>query len=337
MWSSKVGSKKHSHSFRCEDQICPNHKKKLHDRPKNNHNFSIREVPIQKVFNVEHCTNNASRDFSDFAEGKSYSPTGMNGADYDTPELVVFIQEDRHQQYTKDICIDRQIMPERKCDMNRNRTSDLNLGIMETMSNNSLRTNCASQHPSFKEAMRVHGFRNLMKSEMELSLGDRITFDHHLTKKATSETLREAFKRERNLTRSFENWQGNSILGSSGSCVEFPHCRNCLQVNDRNMYRPDMNYLQSLTTISEQRKVDYSREISNNALESQSGSTPCICHAKNSSIVSHQSNDSIGSANSFSFPILPVEWVGSPVKMMEADKSQSRKHQWRKIWLPCCD
>lgn len=64
-----------------------------------------------------------------------------------------------------------------------------------------------------------------------------------------------------------------------------------------------MNYLQSLTPISEQRKVDYSREISKNALESQSGSTPSICHAKNSSIVSHQYNDSIGSASSFSFPM----------------------------------
>ncbi|KAL5098517.1 hypothetical protein RYX36_002844 [Vicia faba] len=261
----------------------------------------------------------------------------MNGSDYDTPELVVFIQEDRHQQYVKDICIDRRISPERKCDMNRSRTSDLNLGIMETMSNNFFRPNCASQHPSFKEAMKVHGFRNLMKSEMELALGDRLTIDHHLTKKTTSETLREAFKRERNLTRSFENRQRNSILGTSGSRVEFPpHCRKCLQVNDRNVYRPDISYLQSLTTISEQRKVDCSEEISNNALESQSGSTPCISHAKNSSIASHQSNGSIGSANSFSFPILPVEWVGSPVKMMEADKSLSRKHGWGKIWLPCC-
>ncbi|CAK8532228.1 unnamed protein product [Lathyrus sativus] len=331
MWSSKAGSKKQTHSFRCEDQISPNHKKKLQDRTNNNNNFVIREIPIKKFFNVEHCANNnANRDFSDFGEGKNYSATGMNGTDYDTPELVVFIQEDRHQQYVKDICIDRRISPERKCDINER--SDLNLGIMETMSNNSFRPNCASQHHSFKEAMKVHGFRNLMKSEMELSLGDRFSIEHHhLTKKTTSETLREAFKRERNLTRSFENWQRNSILGTSGSRAGFPpHCRNCLQMNDINMYRPDISYLQSLATISEQRKIDYSQEISNNVSESQSGSTQCICHAKNSSI------DSIGSANSFSFPILPVEWVGSPVKMMEADRSQSRKAGWGKIWLPCC-
>lgn len=190
MWSSKVCSKKHTHSFRCEDQISPNHKKKHHDRTKNNNNFVIREVPIQKLFNVEHRTNNnGRRDFSDFAERKNYSSTGMNGADYDTPELVVFIQEDRHQQYVKDICIDRRISPETKYDMNER--SDLNLGIMETMSNNSFRPKCASQHPSFKEAMKVHGFRNLMKSEMELSLGDRFSIDHRLTKKTSSETLRE--------------------------------------------------------------------------------------------------------------------------------------------------
>lgn len=190
MWSSKVCSKKHTHSFRCEDQISPNHKKKHHDRTKNNNNFVIREVPIQKLFNVEHCTNNnGRRDFSDRAERKNYSSTDMNGTDYDTPELVVFIQEDRHQQYVKDICIDRRISSETKYDMNER--SDLNLGIMETMSNNSFRPKCASQHPSFKEAMKVHGFRNLMKSEMELSLGDRFSIDHRLTKKTSSETLRE--------------------------------------------------------------------------------------------------------------------------------------------------
>ncbi|GAU47620.1 hypothetical protein TSUD_280980 [Trifolium subterraneum] len=182
------------------------------------------------------------------------------------PELVVFIQEDQQQQqqqYVKDICIDREV--ERKCDMNRK--SDLNLGIMETMSNNSL-SECSSQQFSFKEAMKVHGFRNLMKSEMQLDLGDKFSNDLQLTKK-TAETLREAFKRERNISRCFENLQRNSFTGTSGSKVEFPNCTDCVQVTDTN--------------------------------------------------------------------ILPAEWNGSPVRMMEADKSQSRKHRWRKMLLPCCD
>ncbi|WJX67497.1 hypothetical protein P8452_51958 [Trifolium repens] len=289
-------------------------------------NFVIREVPIKKLFNADHCTNNASGELSNFVKGKKYS------IDYDMPELVVFIQEDHHQQqqYVKDICIDREV--ERKFDMNRRSDLNLNLGIMETMSNNSL-SECSSQKLSFKDAMKVHGFRNLMKSEMELDLGDKISNDLHLTKKAAAETLREAFKRERNISRYFENLQRNSFLGTSGSKVEFPHYTDSVQLTDTNMYRPDISYLQRLTASSGERQVDYPQQTSNTL----SGPHSCIGHAKTFSIASHQSNDSIGSANSFAFPILPAEWNGSPVRMMEADKSQSRKHRWRKMLFPCCD
>ena len=151
-------------------------------------NFVIREVPIQKLFNVEHCTDNSSGDLADFIKSNNFSSTGMNALDYNMPELVVFIQEDQ-QQYVKDICIDREVLPERKCDMNNK--SDLNLEVMETTSNNSFESECSSQHISFKEAMKVHGFRNLMKNEMELDLGNRISIDQHLTGKTASETLRE--------------------------------------------------------------------------------------------------------------------------------------------------
>ncbi|XP_045816749.1 uncharacterized protein LOC123909865 [Trifolium pratense] len=306
MRSSKVYNKKHTHLFQCEDQNSQNNKK--------SNNFVIREVPIKKLFNGDHCTDN------NFVKGKNYS------IDYDMPELVVFIQEDHHQQqqYVKDICIDRE--GERKCDMNRK--SDLNLGIMETMSNNSL-SECSSQQFSFKEAMKVHGFRNLMKSEMELDLGNKISNDLHLTKK-TAETLREAFKRERNISRCVENLQRNSFLGTSGSKVEFPHSTDSVQVTDTNFYRPDISYLQSLTASSRERQVDYPQET-------LSGPHSCIGHANTFSIASHKSNDSIGSSNSFAFPILPAEWNGSPVRMMEANKNRSRKHRWRKMLMPCCD
>jgi len=189
MWNSKVYIKRQPHLFGCEDQSSQDHKKIFHDRMKSN-NFLIREVPIQKLFNVEHCTNNSSGDLSDFIKSNNFSSTSMNALDYNMPELVVFIQEDQ-QQYVKDICIDREVLPERKCDVNR--TSDLNLEVMETISSNSFGSDseCSSQHISFKEAMKVHGFRNLMKSEMELDLGNRISIDQHFPRKTASETLRE--------------------------------------------------------------------------------------------------------------------------------------------------
>ncbi|KAI4335869.1 hypothetical protein L6164_014472 [Bauhinia variegata] len=48
------------------------------------------------------------------------------------------------------------------------------------------------------------------------------------------------------------------------------------------------------------------------------------------------SNDSESSAHSFAFPTLPVEWSGSPVRMAEPDRRQSRKDEWWKNFLSCC-
>ncbi|WVZ21221.1 hypothetical protein V8G54_008543 [Vigna mungo] len=60
--------------------------------------------------------------------------------------------------------------------------------------------------------------------------------------------------------------------------------------------------------------------------------------ATTSSNASHHSNDSISSTHSFAFPILPEEWNGSPVRMLEAEKSQLRKDLWQKIVVlfSCC-
>lgn len=84
--------------------------------------------------------------------------------------------------------------------------------------------------------------------------------------------------------------------------MEFPHSRECLQVTDSNMYKPDISYLQSITS-SDNKQVDDHQETSNSASDSQSDQTSCTCHAKTSSIASHQSNDSISSSHSFSFPV----------------------------------
>lgn len=186
MWSSRACCKKHSNLFHFEEQRNEDNKKKFHDRQKSN-NFVIREVPIHKLFNVDHRTNNGSGDMSDFIKGKNFSKD-INAIDYDIPELVVFIQEDHHQQYVKDICIDREVLPK----FDKNRRSDLNVGNMEAMSMNSFVSQCASEQLSFKDAMKVHDFRNfMMKSEVDVDSRDKFSIDHHYTKNKRSLTLRE--------------------------------------------------------------------------------------------------------------------------------------------------
>lgn len=107
MRNSKICSTKQTHLFCCED-----HKKIVQDELEGS-NFGIREFPMQRLFN-EGCRNtNSSGGLSDFSKGKNCAP-GMNVMDHDMPELVVFIQED-HQQFVKDICIDKVVSPEGKC------------------------------------------------------------------------------------------------------------------------------------------------------------------------------------------------------------------------------
>lgn len=181
---------KHTHLFHSEeDQRSQDHKKIVQDRLKSNNNFVIREVPMQRLFNVGHCAN-ASSDYAGFTKGKSFS-----AMDYDMPELVVFIQEDHQQQLVKDICTDHKgVSLEGKClfDPNMNSMIDYNLGIMEAKSINAAGSQCVSQYPSVKEAMTMHEFRNLMmmKGGVELDSGDKISIDHPI-RKTRSETLRE--------------------------------------------------------------------------------------------------------------------------------------------------
>lgn len=186
---------KQGHLFQCEDQRNQDHKKTVKEKQKSN-SFVIREVPIRRLFNVEHHSN-ASDDLSRFTKGKNFS-AGMNVMDYDIPELVVFIQEDHHQQFVKDVCINRGVSLEGN-------------GIRESMSMNSNGSECASLNTTLMDAMKMHDFRNFrMKGKIEHDLGDKISIDH-ITKKTTSETLREV--------RHFNPYSGliykkkNAVLG----------------------------------------------------------------------------------------------------------------------------
>ncbi|KAK7411305.1 hypothetical protein VNO78_02738 [Psophocarpus tetragonolobus] len=352
MKNSRGRSIKHAHLFHCEDQRSQEHKKIVRDRLEGNANnsFRTREIPIKRLLNVGQFTN-ASGDFSRYSKGKNFS-AGMNVMDYDIPELVVFVQED-HQQFVKETSFGRGMSPEGKCvsencaldhdivschfqpDMNSRR--DSNLRTMEALSINSNKPEYATKPLSLKDAMEFYDCRGLLM-DGEGGSGYKISTDHPI-KKTTPETLKEALTKESEFSRSFKNWQINSFLGTIGSRVEFPSCADCVQVADTIMCRSEKSNSQSPAGSGKRQENDPQETCSCAVGPLSGGPTPhAAAPATTSSSASHRSNDSISSTHSFAFPILPAEWNGSPVRMLEADKGQLRKDRWQKIMMlfSCC-
>ncbi|KAK7354352.1 hypothetical protein VNO80_19812 [Phaseolus coccineus] len=340
MRRSKGRSMKHTNLFHCEDQRREEEKKIIRDRVEGNTNnsFRTREIPIKRLLNVGHYTN-ASGNLSRFSKGKNFS-AGMNVMDYDVPELVVFIQEDNEQ---KDTCIGRGVSPEGKC-LTENSALDHDIMLshfesdVNSIRDSNLRTmeplEYASKPLSLKDAMEFYDSRAVV-IDVE---GDSGYKTDHPKKKTTPETLREALATETDFSRSLKNWQKNSFLGTVGSRVEFPCCADCVQVADTIMCKSEMYNSQSPKGSGKRQENDPQGTCSCAEGPLSGGPTSYAAPATTSSNVSHHSNDSISSTHSFAFPILPEEWNGSPVRMLEADKSQLRKDLWHRIMILffCC-
>ncbi|BAT79821.1 uncharacterized protein HKW66_Vig0086250 [Vigna angularis] len=347
MRSSRGRSMKHTRLFHREDQRSQEEKNIVWERLEGDtdKSFRTREIPVKRLLNVGHFTS-ASGDLSKFSKGKNFS-AGMNVMDYDVPELVVFIQED-NEQFVKDTCIGRGVPPEGKClsedhdmmschfDSDINRRRDPNLRTMEAFSDNFKRLEYASKPLSLKEAMEFYDSRALV-IDVEGDSGYKISTDHP-KKKTTPETLREAIATEADFSRSLKNWQINSFLGTVGRRVEFPCCADCVQVADTIMCRSEMCNSQSPTGSGKRQDNDPQETCFCAEGPLSGGPTSYAAPATTSSNASHHSNDSISSTHSFAFPILPEEWNGSPVRMLEVDKSRLRKDLWQKIVVLffCC-
>ncbi|CAL0327761.1 unnamed protein product [Lupinus luteus] len=273
MQNSEVDSMKHAQLFchRIQD-----HKNAVQDTLEGNNSFVTIKVPIHGLYNEGPC--------GAFNKGNNYS-SKMNVMDYDIPELVVFIQEDA-DQFIDDRRFDNRMLLEGKClsedcefhhniipcffDPNTKRRNGSNIQTTEILSKNSNGSECASQNHSIKNAMKKYDCGNLMmEADVELDSRDNVS-TRHATKKITSQRPTEFFREESDISRSTTNWQINSSLGSCSSRVEFVQCPQHPQVSDStNMSDP----------------------------------MPYIGHATTSRHVSHPSNDSTSSTNSFAFPM----------------------------------
>ncbi|KAI4344002.1 hypothetical protein L6164_011280 [Bauhinia variegata] len=310
---------KHKYLISCEDLASQDHKQVTEDNTlKGNISFVTREVPIHGKHNVEQC-GNACSNLSGFSKGNKIC-CGKGVMDYDIPELVVFIQEE-NPQFVKDICIDKGVTTQGKClrkdcDSYHSRKPWLvNYGDgdsestaktmeMETESSNSNGSECVSPHHCIKDVTK--GLT--MEDETEIDSEDNDSDETECsTKNRTYVTLEEIFRKGTDCSRSFNSWQSESVITANGSRMEFPQSAYCQQIPE---------------TVS--MSMHDSQSLASSGTETKSRGR------------SRHSNDSGSSTHSFAFPILPVEWSGSPVRMAEADRGQSRKQEWRKIFVPCC-
>ncbi|MED6155884.1 hypothetical protein PIB30_009356 [Stylosanthes scabra] len=281
-------------------------------RNQEGHRFLIRELPVP----VRVC---------------SINEANKCVKDYDMPELVVFVCED-HDQFVKDICIDRGDSTKGRCvlsecglDQNTPCFSDFIMnGSKGDMGIIVERDSCNSSGSEFAASSIVKDV-NVIKT---CDFRDENSIEQHPTKKKTSEALGEIFRNDE-FSRSFslKHWHKDSILRTISSRVEYPHYADYQQF-------PKATNLSTIPTIENLQTLTSSEKSFD--LQTDNSPDETSCDTSKSDMASHQSNDSSRSSNSFSFPIIPPEWKGSPVKMVATDRGLPRRRRWRKICFPCC-
>ncbi|KAF7838558.1 putative myosin light chain kinase [Senna tora] len=264
-----------------------------HNKDNNtNTSFVIREVPIQRMkrgsSQCDNTNNNASsnsRDISGFCKGKTFcSAETMMMMDYDTPELVVFLQEDGEAVSAEDRV-----------------ETESNINIEPYGANGS--ELCASGNHSCVDdddddddddevTSEKCGFRNLMMMMMVVE-GDQKDDD------ATSQTLEE----EVEFSRPFSNWQIDSLTHTiNNKKLEFPHSADHhyqhFPETSTTSFRPEMENSQSKSLDDDEDEEEEDNHRADSSLCTVSAT------AKSSTISHHNSSDSISSStHSFTFPM----------------------------------
>ncbi|XVE56761.1 hypothetical protein DITRI_Ditri04bG0036700 [Diplodiscus trichospermus] len=269
------------------------------------------------------------------------------------PELVVFLQESDYQSI-KDIFIDREV-PSRS----RLKYKDISSKIQQDMDGHSnepgktlkIMSSISNEiEQDFQSyARKQHALENLIKDGEEDSDGRD---DDHLLDMSAEKMIRgmqhiKQFKvgdsislnpTEPSATEPIDDNSHLSEVSSnseaeSGSTIQiYDSCSTTMSSHEECLegsasQKPDKTESLSRASQSSVNELGYG-DCGSFAVSLLSGPTPC------SGSISLQSTSSATSSHSFAFPILPSEWNGSPVRMVEADQRQQRKHQsWRTCFL----
>ncbi|KAK6276090.1 hypothetical protein POUND7_005799 [Theobroma cacao] len=289
----------------------------------------------------------------------------------DAPERVVFIQESDYQS-VKDIFIDREVTSRSRLnykDISSKFHTDVNGDGEEPRKTLRLTSSISNEiEQDFQNYVRKqHALNTLMKDGEEESDGrddrllckstEKMIPEMQHVKEVQIEDVVSLNPVEPSATESIEdNRYLNEVSSNSGaesgstinlsdsslttmsSLEEFLEGPECQQpYNTKRLSRTEDRTSRSLTGPSQSFVNQLAHgDCGSFALGPLSGpitySGPIPC----SGSISLRSTSSTASSNSFAFPILPSEWSGSPVRMVEADQRQPRKQQsWRTCFL-CC-
>ncbi|XP_061988269.1 uncharacterized protein LOC133706746 [Rosa rugosa] len=279
--------------------------------------------------------------------------------DHDLPELVAFLQDSGHE-FVKDICIDSEVLSQNKC---LEENCDLNLNSVSCMvissdaesssestaesqdslvSLNSSVSKHISEHVCKDDVSKRSGFEDLTIEDGEHFGETDDTSSDHSTKKTISETLLQIRQDPTKAVLS------DSVVVSSTEAIDDNRrSKNSLKSALENARRGE-TFPPSVECHSRNSSED---GMSDNVTES-SQSQHHLCRESSSSVSGHlaiysgaipsfgsisfRSNSSTTSSRSFTFPILSSEWVGSPVRMVEADRTQLRRHRRWGVRFLCC-
>ncbi|XVF49900.1 hypothetical protein PTKIN_Ptkin04bG0053200 [Pterospermum kingtungense] len=238
----------------------------------------------------------------------------LSASDHDAPELVVLIQESDYQS-VKDIFIDR-VLPSQ---------SALNYKDISSKFQNYVTKQRALENlvkkgeddldgrddnlPDKSSKKTIPG----MQCFKEIQVGDSISL------KPMERSAIELFDENSHLSEVSSNSEAES-----GSTIHFSESSSTTMSSlEESLEGPECQQPQK-TEIASLSRTEYRMS------RSLTGPVPC------SGAISLRSASSSASSHSFAFPILPSEWNGTPVRMVEADQRQPTKHQsWRTCFL-CC-
>ncbi|XWS37240.1 hypothetical protein CRYUN_Cryun19dG0026400 [Craigia yunnanensis] len=282
----------------------------------------------------------------------------------DVPELVVFIQESDCQS-VKDIFIDREVPSQSGLnykDISSKFQQDVDTNSEEPRKTPRILSSISNEiEQDFQNYVRKqHALDYLIKDGEEDSKGR----DNHLRDKSTEKMIpgmqhAKEFQIEDSVSlnhmepsaaepidenshlsgvSSSEAESGSTIYFSDSSLTtmcslkEFLEGPECQQTHKTESFSWTKDRISRSLTGPSQSFVNQLGHgyCGSFAVSPLSGPIPC------SGSISLRSTSSTASNHSFAFPVLPSEWNGSPVRMVEADQREPRKHQsWRTCFL-CC-
>ncbi|XVE54653.1 hypothetical protein DITRI_Ditri03aG0099400 [Diplodiscus trichospermus] len=283
----------------------------------------------------------------------------------DVPELVVFIQESDYQS-VKDIFIDREVPSQSGLNYkdvsskfqhevdSDSKEPGKTLKIMSSISNE-------IEQDFQNYVKKQHALGDFMKDGEE----DSNVKDSHLLDKSTgkiipSMQLVKAFQVEDSVSPNHMEPSLAEPIDENGHLSEVSSCHeadsgSAIHISDSSL--TTMVSLQEFSEGPECQQTHKTKRLSgtkdrisrsltgpSQSFVNQLGHGDCgsfaISHLSgpipSSGSISLRSTSSTASNHSFAFPILPSDWNGSPVRMVEADQQEPRKHQsWRTSVL-CC-